>query len=203
MRSSHESNITLPPIKYLLSNWDSNQCQLPSPPPFNTPFSPILPITTAESGSVARAIGKLVNSESKDSATMVTTTVTKKKCNCNCNCKYHSRYIPRPKNAFILYRQHLHQFLFPKDKSLLDTQGSFKTNSQVSREIGHRWRSLPPDEKKYWQDLADNEKELHKEKYPDYKYVPRKIKSLSGEAGKLSHSKCIGTCDYCKSRRKK
>lgn len=112
---------------------------------------------------------------------------------CSCNCKGHSNYIPRPKNAFILYRQHLHQFLFPKDKAMLGSQDSFKTNSLVSREIGRRWRSLSPQEKKHWQDLADNEKELHKEKYPGYKYVPRKLKIGARPKG----SQCLGTCDYC------
>ncbi|EDO17348.1 hypothetical protein Kpol_1062p60 [Vanderwaltozyma polyspora DSM 70294] len=89
--------------------------------------------------------------------------------------------IPRPRNAFILFRQHLHHSIFGSDKDLLLTQGSFKANSQVSREIGNRWRELPPEEKNYWHELAKKEKELHKLKYPNYKYLPKKIENSSSE----------------------
>lgn len=101
------------------------------------------------------------------------TTTNSKKCRCR-NFTNKGRHIPRPRNAFILYRQHLHHTLFGKAKNLLLEQGSFKTNSQVSREIGQKWRNLPTDEKQYWHDLAKKEKELHKLKYPNYKYLPRK-----------------------------
>ncbi|GMM56251.1 hypothetical protein DAKH74_028670 [Maudiozyma humilis] len=97
-----------------------------------------------------------------------------KKCVCK-KSPGSAEHIPRPRNAFILFRQHLHYSIFPKDRYMLVTQGSFKTNSEVSREIGKRWRELPADEKKYWQDLALKEKEMHKQKYPDYKYAPRKL----------------------------
>ncbi|CCE62585.1 hypothetical protein TPHA_0C04350 [Tetrapisispora phaffii CBS 4417] len=72
---------------------------------------------------------------------------TKKKI---CTCKHHTdngTRIPRPRNAFILFRQNLHHSLFGKDKEQLLEQGSFKTNFQVSKEIGQRWRELSADEK--------------------------------------------------------
>lgn len=75
----------------------------------------------------------------------------------HCSCKSHRRnpsHIPRPRNAFILFRQHFHYELFPKNESMLSTLGSFKTNSEISREIGQRWRRLSPEEKQYWHDLA-------------------------------------------------
>lgn len=104
-------------------------------------------------------------------------TLLQGKCTCNksINEKFNGihTHIPRPRNAFILFRQHLHHSLFPKNKELLDKEGSFKTNSNVSREIGQRWRALDEDDKKYWQDLAQKEKEWHKKKYPNYKYTPR------------------------------
>lgn len=101
-----------------------------------------------------------------------------KKCTCK-KSPGSAEHIPRPRNAFILFRQHLHYSIFPKDRYMLVTQGSFKTNSEVSREIGKRWRELPADEKKYWQDLALKEKEMHRQKYPDYKYAPRKLMDSS------------------------
>lgn len=88
------------------------------------------------------------------------------------------RHIPRPRNAFILFRQHMHRKLFPKltkDKQKSsDNSSSFKTNSECSREIGQKWRNLDPEEKKYWNELARKEKEWHRMKYPNYKYTPTK-----------------------------
>lgn len=110
----------------------------------------------------------------------------------HCSCKSHRRnssHIPRPRNAFILFRQHFHYELFPKNGSMLSTLGSFKTNSEISREIGQRWRGLPPKEKQYWHDLAQREKEKHKLMYPDYKYIPRKVEMDSHQY------------DYCVKRR--
>lgn len=109
-----------------------------------------------------------------------------------CSCKGHTasgHRIPRPRNAFILFRQHLHQSLFPSQYSQ-STQGSFKTNCEVSREIGQRWRQLSNEERQYWNDLSKKEKELHKEKYPDYKYTPRKTSN--------GRRKRKDGCEYCR-----
>ncbi|CAH02434.1 Rox1p [Kluyveromyces lactis] len=101
------------------------------------------------------------------------------------------QHIPRPRNAFILFRQHWHQQVFDQEKEKITTDtsqgtsklGSFKANSQASRDIGRKWRSLPDSEKKYWLDLAKQEKEAHKKKYPDYKYLPtRKALRNSGSS---------------------
>lgn len=130
-----------------------------------------------------------------------------------CSCKKGSGsagHIPRPRNAFILFRQHLHYSIFPKDRYMLVTQGSFKTNSEVSREIGKRWRQLPEKEKKYWQDLAQKEKEMHKLKYPDYKYAPRKLmdsqdSNSDSDETSTHHARQRRRqrepCAYCKSKK--
>lgn len=88
--------------------------------------------------------------------------------------------IPRPRNAFILFRQHHHQ-------AVLDEGNVIKTNPDVSRELGKRWRALPPAEKEYWNKQAEDEKRRHSEKYPGYRYVPRR----SGRKG---------NCPACKAR---
>ncbi|ODV94959.1 hypothetical protein PACTADRAFT_29178, partial [Pachysolen tannophilus NRRL Y-2460] len=44
----------------------------------------------------------------------------------------------------------------------------------VSRELGKRWRNLAAEEKAYWNRCADEEKQKHAEKYPGYKYTPRR-----------------------------
>lgn len=93
---------------------------------------------------------------------------------------HQQQHIPRPRNAFILFRQHWHQKVFNQEKEKIITEtndstsklGSFKANSLASRDIGRRWRLLSASDKQYWLDLAKQEKEEHKKKYPDYKYLP-------------------------------
>lgn len=74
---------------------------------------------------------------------------------------------PRPRNAFIMFRQYYH-------RSVQGGGPRQKTNSEVSKELGSRWRSLPLHEKSYWEVLAREEKELHARKYPGYRFVPRR-----------------------------
>ncbi|GME88288.1 unnamed protein product [Ambrosiozyma monospora] len=84
-----------------------------------------------------------------------------------CTCKQEGNRIPRPRNAFILFRQKHHQ-------ALLEEGNVIRTNPDVSRELGRRWRNLPPEEKEYWNKQAAEEKKRHAEKYPGYKYTPRR-----------------------------
>ncbi|ODV82152.1 uncharacterized protein CANTADRAFT_19731 [Suhomyces tanzawaensis NRRL Y-17324] len=84
-----------------------------------------------------------------------------------CVCKSNANRIPRPRNAFILFRQKYHQ-------SVLDEGSVIRTNPEVSRELGRRWRALSGDEKDYWNNLAEEEKKNHAKKYPGYRYTPRR-----------------------------
>ncbi|SCU84036.1 LAFA_0D07646g1_1 [Lachancea sp. 'fantastica'] len=145
------------------------------------------------------------------------------KCVCRNNTET-GHHIPRPRNAFILFRQHMHQQLFSKhsssrhaahtppattpgtpesngaaaaaaaaaSSSSVSPEVSFKTNSQISREIGRRWRELGDPERSYWQNLALQEKEAHRLRYPGYKYIPRKSR-----AGKRQRK---DGCEFCKLR---
>lgn len=97
-----------------------------------------------------------------------------------CTCKHDGNHIPRPRNAFILFRQQHHQ-------SVLDEGNVIKTNPDVSRELGKRWRDLDPQEKGYWNRLAEEEKKKHAEKYPGYRYIPRRFGKKGG-------------CPFCKSK---
>lgn len=100
-----------------------------------------------------------------------------------CTCRNEGNHIPRPRNAFILFRQQHHQ-------SVLDEGNVIRTNPDVSRELGKRWRDLSPDEKDYWNKLAEEEKKRHAEKYPGYRYIPRRF-------GKK------GSCPFCKNKQQK
>ncbi|KAL8642995.1 MAG: hypothetical protein Q9228_000394 [Teloschistes exilis] len=74
--------------------------------------------------------------------------------------------VPRPRNAFILYRQHHQAGVVAQFPNL--------PNPEISKRIGDQWRASSPEVKAHWKDLAEQEKVLHQSKYPDYKYQPRR-----------------------------
>ncbi|KAK9456507.1 hypothetical protein V1511DRAFT_509189 [Dipodascopsis uninucleata] len=82
-----------------------------------------------------------------------------------CLCPQVAR-VPRPRNAFILYRQHHHAAVVAEHPG--------KTNPEISKIIGEQWRQLSPEEKAVWQKLGDEEKKSHLERFPDYRYQPRR-----------------------------
>ncbi|KAF1991378.1 hypothetical protein K402DRAFT_409615 [Aulographum hederae CBS 113979] len=75
--------------------------------------------------------------------------------------------IPRPRNAFILYRQH-HQ-------ANIVNQNPGLANPEISKIIGEQWRAQPASVKSDWKRLAEEEKARHQQQYPEYRYQPRRI----------------------------
>lgn len=78
--------------------------------------------------------------------------------------KNNQPHVPRPRNAFIMFRQYYH-------RSVQGGGPRQKNNSEVSKELGLRWKVLPPQEKSYWERLARDEKELFARKYEEYRFV--------------------------------
>ncbi|KAJ1976308.1 hypothetical protein H4R34_004028 [Dimargaris verticillata] len=74
--------------------------------------------------------------------------------------------VGRPHNSFILYR---------KDKQKEITQKTPNINQKVvSKMIGQMWKAESKEVKDYYAKQAEIHKKEHMEKYPDYKYTPRK-----------------------------
>ncbi|KAK3623870.1 slightly ste11-like protein [Elasticomyces elasticus] len=82
--------------------------------------------------------------------------------------------IPRPRNAFILYRQH-HQ-------AQVVSQHPGLANPEISKIIGEQWQNQPVDIKNNWKALAEAEKLRHQQQYPTYRYQPKR----NGRRGSLS-----------------
>ncbi|KAF2873234.1 hypothetical protein BDV95DRAFT_593593 [Massariosphaeria phaeospora] len=82
-----------------------------------------------------------------------------------CLCQSEPK-IPRPRNAFILYRQHHQHTIVARNPGL--------ANPDISKIIGEQWQAESEEQKKVWQDLAQEEKARHHEQYPDYRYQPRR-----------------------------
>ncbi|RDW86143.1 HMG-box domain-containing protein [Aspergillus mulundensis] len=77
-----------------------------------------------------------------------------------------SAKVPRPPNAFILYRQHHH----PRVKESYPDL----TNNQISVILGKQWREETEEVKLHFKNLAEDFKKKHAEEHPDYQYTPRK-----------------------------
>ncbi|TID24323.1 putative hmg box transcriptional protein [Venturia nashicola] len=95
--------------------------------------------------------------------------------------------IPRPRNAFILYRQRHQQSIVAQHPRL--------HNPEISKIAGELWRAEPDHVKSEWKSLADEEKSRHAQQYPDYRFQPRhKSKSVTASTSgdHLRCSKCGG-----------
>ncbi|KAI6000325.1 hypothetical protein F5J12DRAFT_724013 [Pisolithus orientalis] len=89
-------------------------------------------------------------------------------------------YIPRPPNAFILFRS-----AFIKSQHV---SSDVETNhSTLSKIIGLTWQSMPHDERQIWHAKAKKALEEHRKKWPQYAFRP-------------SHSKSKGTTEKRKVR---
>ncbi|CAM1503933.1 Fc.00g015240.m01.CDS01 [Cosmosporella sp. VM-42] len=100
--------------------------------------------------------------------------------------------IPRPRNAFILYRQH-HQ-------AQVVAQNPTLSNPEISKIIGEQWKEEAEHVKANWKGLADEEKQRHQHKYPDYRYQPRR--GVKGQAGRPGSSPAddAARCPKCHGR---
>ncbi|CAI2181036.1 7221_t:CDS:1 [Funneliformis geosporum] len=99
--------------------------------------------------------------------------------------KADKNYIPRPKNCFMAYREHI------KEKFLSEDPGM--NNKVVSVLAANMWNNEPEDVKEYWRERAKQLKLEHKLKYPDYKFKPQKKKqNLKTTANPKTSTKATG-----------
>ncbi|KAG5643242.1 hypothetical protein DXG03_001292 [Asterophora parasitica] len=74
-------------------------------------------------------------------------------------------HVPRPRNAFILFRcDFVRQKKVPEDVE--------NDHRNISRIAGSVWRLMSNADKAPWVDMADQEKKRHLKAYPGYRYTP-------------------------------
>ncbi|KAJ5109012.1 hypothetical protein N7456_005687 [Penicillium angulare] len=104
--------------------------------------------------------------------------------------------VPRPRNAFILYRQHYQAAVVAHNPGM--------ANPDISKIIGEQWRNLSEEEKSKWKALAEEEKIRHNQQYPGYRYQPRRSGrdgSSRGTGAGISNNPSGGThCSRCGGR---
>ena len=90
--------------------------------------------------------------------------------------------IPRPPNAFILYRQHFHPSMKKQFPDLHNNELCMKTYrsarfykaNYAAVIIGNKWKAEEQAVKQKFKDKAEEKKKAHVLKYPNYQYQPRK-----------------------------
>ncbi|KDR76959.1 hypothetical protein GALMADRAFT_246110 [Galerina marginata CBS 339.88] len=89
-------------------------------------------------------------------------------------------HIPRPPNAFILFRS---SFI----KSRHVSTGVETNHSTLSKIIGLTWQSLPHEERQKWHARAKLAQDEHKRKYPQYSFKPvhNKARGTAAERKKV------------------
>ncbi|KAH6905283.1 hypothetical protein BKA70DRAFT_1565258 [Coprinopsis sp. MPI-PUGE-AT-0042] len=79
--------------------------------------------------------------------------------------------IPRPPNAFILFRSDF----WAHEKQKIDPIE--RNHRGISRIAGHCWRNLDAISKQYYHERAFQLRELHRQQYPEYKFKPASKKA--------------------------
>ncbi|KIY72385.1 hypothetical protein CYLTODRAFT_486411 [Cylindrobasidium torrendii FP15055 ss-10] len=99
-------------------------------------------------------------------------------------------HIPRPSNPFILFRNDYtskHQRGGPKIR-----RRTGPPEESLSKQAGKAWRKLDEAEKRVWRDKAEVEKQLHKQRYPHYRFRPNKRPDHARSASKTAKEKVLG-----------
>ncbi|KAI1786305.1 hypothetical protein LXA43DRAFT_1065206 [Ganoderma leucocontextum] len=96
---------------------------------------------------------------------------------CSHSRKKKPGHIPRPPNAFLIFRSDL----WNKEKIKSSVE---RDHRQISRIAGRYWQELSDAERAPYHVLAEEAKRLHAQMYPDYKYSPvyRKDKATKRKA---------------------
>ncbi|CAK5272156.1 unnamed protein product [Mycena citricolor] len=87
-----------------------------------------------------------------------------------------SKPIPRPSNAFMLFRSHFSKHCAPPSAG----------QPQISALAGQAWRNLDAADKAVWHARAAETKAKHAETYPGYRYDPRRRRSSKAKISPLN-----------------
>ncbi|KAJ3234642.1 hypothetical protein HDU81_001297 [Chytriomyces hyalinus] len=83
--------------------------------------------------------------------------------------------VPRPPNAFILYRKDT------QPRLVLEYKGKGRSSRDFSSMVGQMWKNESPVIKAYYQSMAKDRLAEHRRLYPDYCYRPKKDAAGKGK----------------------
>lgn len=74
------------------------------------------------------------------------------------------------------------------------------SNPQISKIIAAKWKNEEAEIKGYWKELAEEEKNRHREQNPDYQYRPRRKKGKKGKSPSPTAAEEPSRCSKCQGR---
>ncbi|KAL3117258.1 hypothetical protein niasHT_007661 [Heterodera trifolii] len=81
-------------------------------------------------------------------------------------CKKSGTHIKRPMNAFMVWSR--------DERLKICSIQPDKHNAEISKELGTRWKRMTREERRPFEQKAEDLRQLHLLEYPNYKYRPRK-----------------------------
>ncbi|KAH9483644.1 Repressor of filamentous growth 1 [Psilocybe cubensis] len=82
-------------------------------------------------------------------------------------------WVARPRNEFILFRCDYVRKHSREGKRVRRPPGA-EAEKTLSKQAAEAWHHLPPEERLYWKERANGERNEHARRYPDYRYRPKK-----------------------------
>jgi len=82
-------------------------------------------------------------------------------------------WVARPRNEFILFRCDYVRKHSREGKRIRRPPGA-EAEKTLSKQAAEAWHHLPPEERLYWKERADGERNEHARRHPDYRYRPKK-----------------------------
>ncbi|KAF9036831.1 hypothetical protein BJ165DRAFT_1408880 [Panaeolus papilionaceus] len=88
--------------------------------------------------------------------------------------KHHDpSWVARPRNEFILFRCDYVRKHSREGKRVRRPPGA-EAEKTLSKQAAEAWHHLSPEERLYWKERANGERNEHARKYPDYRYRPKR-----------------------------
>lgn len=96
-------------------------------------------------------------------------------------------WVARPRNEFILFRCDYVRKHSREGKRVRRAPGA-EAEKTLSKQAAEAWHHLPPEERLYWKEQANGERNEHARRYPDYRYRPKK-----SATGRRRQTRCSPT----------
>ncbi|PPQ66032.1 hypothetical protein CVT26_010788 [Gymnopilus dilepis] len=103
-------------------------------------------------------------------------------------------WVARPRNEFILFRCDYVRKHSREGKRARKAPGA-DPEKTLSKQAAEAWHHLSPEERLYWKERANGERNEHARRYPDYRYRPKKGAGGRRRPPKSSNTKTCGSMD--------
>lgn len=108
-------------------------------------------------------------------------------------------YIKRPENAFILFRRKCCEDRQAEEEAAKADGAKKPRQADLSKTISQMWKSLPPEQRQKWEQMAKDKKKEHEQLYPNYVYRPQRSKDKDGKTKSNKKSSLLKKLDESES----